>query len=246
LFVINNNEGGGKMNESQRYFGMTRLQVGILAGLAGLLCLVLAVGGWFVLRNSSAGFTSPSTRTPEPTVTSAALVTPTVVPTMTPTPIPYEQLIPSGWKQYKTALVEIWLPANFKLAGKTVEKPTGLAVSELLITEIPNKYSIYNMVVGVSYDLMVGDSLEAYLDGKLVELPQTSHVANRRTVFVNSVEARRIVIETRVDNVDDNELIYVFLDGNTVWYVEYGAQIAKYFDNLPVFEQSIKTFRIVR
>jgi hypothetical protein len=65
-------------------------------------------------------------------------------------------------------------------------------------------------------------------------------------VYVNTVEARRIMIEFRANNIDINDMVYVFLDGDTVWYVEYVAQIGEFFDNLPVFEQSIKTFRPVK
>ncbi|MCK6538945.1 MAG: hypothetical protein L6Q26_02710, partial [Anaerolineales bacterium] len=187
------------------------------------------------------------TSTPAPTVTPMLAVSPTITPTLTPTPIPYEQLIPAGWKQYKTALVEIWLPSNFRLADKkTVNTTAGFAVPELLITEIPSKSSAYNMLVGVSYDLMTGDSLDEFLDAKFPSLPYQARISDRRTVFVNTVEARRIVVEVRINNIDFNDLVYVIRDGSTVWYVEYVAQINEFFDNLPIFEQSIKTFRTVK
>jgi hypothetical protein len=237
------------MNEEKKYFGMTNIQIGILAGLAGVLILIVCLGGWLVLGNATSKLSAqPPTQTLEPTVTPArATLVPTVTPTMAPTPIPYEQLIPTDWKQFKTALVEIWMPANFRLADKkTKNNIAGFNVSELMITEIPSKSSVYNVVVVVAYDLLAGDSLDAHLDAKIATLPQTSRVTDRRTVFVNSVEARKIIIETRENNVDNNELLYAFLDGNTVWFVAYATEISKFFENLPTFEQSIKTFRVVR
>jgi len=240
------------MNADKKYFGMTGTQVGILGGLAGALLLIACIGGWFVLRNITGGgsFSVPPTETLEPTVTAVIVTTPTIVPTITSTPIPYEQLIPANWKQYKTALVEIWLPSNFKLADKKPDKKTvskvELAIPELSIIEIPSKSSAYNMVVGVSYDLMVGDSFDAYLDNKLTSLPETARVADRQTKFVNSLEARRLVIEIRVGAIDVNDLVYVFLDGSTVWYVEYAAEISEFFQNIDIFEKSKDTFRIVR
>ncbi len=237
------------MDEDQKYFGMTRAQIGILAGMAGLLVLIACVGGWFILGNSNAGFSAPVQfpTVTAPTVTSIVVIPPTITPTITLTPVPYEQLIPAGWNQYKTSLVEIWMPNNFKLADKkTVNQTAGFALPELLITEIPSKSSAYNMLVGVSYDLMVGNSLDEFLDAKFPNLPYQARVSDRRTVFVNSVEARRIVVEFRINNIDFNDMVYVFLDGSTVWYVEYVAQISEFFDNLPVFEQSIKTFRTVK
>jgi len=240
------------MNTDRKYFGMTGMQVGILGGLAGALLLIACIGGWFILGNATGlgSFSEPPTQTLEPTVTPVIVTTPTIVPTITQTPIPYEQLIPKDWKQYKTALVEIWLPSNFKLADKKPDKKTvgkvELAIPELSIIEIPSKSSAYNMVVGVSYDLMAGDSFDAYLDNKLTSLPETARVADRQTKFVNSLESRRLVIEIRVGAIDVDDLVYVFLDGSTVWYVEYAGEISEFFANLPIFEQSIQTFRIVR
>ena len=237
------------MDEEKKYFRMTRVQLGILAGLAGVLILIVCAGGWYVLKTTSLGsdFSQAPTFTPVPTVTLVQFSLPTITPTMASTPIPYEQLIPAGWKQYKTSLIEIWMPTNFKLADKKTKNITGgFAMSELLITEIPSKSSAYNMLVGVSYDLMTGDSLDNFLDEKSPKLPYQARVSDRRTVFVNTVEARRITIEFRLNNIDYNDMAYVFLDGNTVWYVEYVAEIGEFFENLSVFEQSIKTFRVAR
>jgi hypothetical protein len=238
------------MNEDRKYFGMTTMQIGILAGLAGVLILIVCIGGWFVLQNAGSGFSViPPTQTLVPTVTPVPVTGPTATPTnIVSTAVPYEQLIPQGWTQYKTALIEIWLPSNFKLADKkTIDNTADLAVPELLITEIPSKSSAYNMLVGISYEpLTTGDSLDAYLDVEISKLPSDVRVTDRRTVFINSVEARQIMIELSVDNIDINNMVYVFLDGSTIWYVEYVGEIAEFFTNLAVFEESIKTFRMVR
>jgi hypothetical protein len=102
------------------------------------------------------------------------------------------------------------------------------------------------MLVSVSYDLLTGDSLDEFLQTKIQQLPADVRVTDRRTVYVNTVEARRIMLEYRANNIDINDMVYVFLDGSTVWYVEYAAQINEFFENLPIFEQSIKTFRTVK
>ena len=236
------------MDEEQKYFGMTKIQVGILAGLAGMLILILCVGAFLVFRNLNPVVPAPqSISTPMPTVTSVVFTPPTATSTPAPTAIPYEQLIPAGWKQYKTSLVELWLPANFRIADKkTIDTTAQIALNELFITEIPSNSSAYNMLVSVSYDLMTGNSLDEFIETKLQQLPIEVRVTDRRTVYVNTVEVRRIMIELRANNIDINDMVYVFLDGDTVWYVEYVAQISEFFENLPVFEQSIKTFRPVK
>lgn len=234
------------MNEEQKYFGMTRMQIGILGGLAGALLIIVCVGGWFVFRNAGGGIGNSSAPTAVPTVTSIAVTPPTVTPTITPTAVPYEQLIPADWKQYKTALVEIWMPGNFKLAdNRTKDITANFGVPDLLLAEVTSKSSAYTMLVSVSYDLSTGESLDELLDKKFPNIPYQARIADRRTVFVNTLEARRVVIEFKVENIDYNNVVYVIQDGNTVWYVEYVAQINEFFDNLPVFEQSIKTFRPV-
>lgn len=235
---------------SDFFSGMTRRQVGILAGMAVFLVLFLCVGGFIVVGGFGGGLGLSAPEQPPtiaPTVTPMLVIQPTLTPTITPTPIPYEQLVPAGWNQYKTSLVEIWLPSNFKLAdSKTVNTTAGFALPELLAAEVQSKSSAYTMLVGVSYDLLTGDSLDNFLEAKFPSLPYQARVSDRRTVYVNTVEARRIVVEFRINNIDYNDMVYVFLDGQTVWYVEYVAQIGEFFDNLPIFEQSIQTFRTVK
>jgi hypothetical protein len=235
---------------SDFFSGMTRGQVSILAGMAVFLLLFMCVGWLIVSRGfgGGLGLSAPEqSPTVPPTVTPVLVIQPTLTPTITPTPLPYEQLIPAGWNQYETSLVEIWLPSNFKLAdSRTVNTTAGFALPELLIAEVPSKSSAYTMLVAVSYDLLTGDSLDKFLDAKFPSLPYQARVSDRRTVYVNTVEARRIVVEFRINNIDYNDMVYVFLDGQTVWYVEYVAQISEFFDNLPVFEQSIQTFRTVK
>ncbi len=230
--------------------GMTRMQIYILAGMAVFLVVFMCFGGWFVMKGfgGGPGLSEPAyTPTNAPTVTSIVEILPTVTPTITLTPAPYEQLIPADWNQYKTDLVEIWLPKNFSAASKkTSDFTNNFFATELLMTEVSSKSSAYRMQVAVTYDLMIGDSLDAFLDGKFPHFPYQARVTDRRTVFVNSVEGRRVVIEFKNNNVDYNDMVYVFQDGSTVWYVQYIAELSEFFDNLPIFEQSIKTFRPVK
>ena len=71
-------------------------------------------------------------------------------------------------------------------------------------------------------------------------------MVDRQKVAVNSIPAVRAVIESSVKNFDVNELVYVFQDGGTVWYVLYAAQINDFYENMEIFEASIRTFRLVR
>jgi hypothetical protein len=98
----------------------------------------------------------------------------------------------------------------------------------------------------VSYQPLAAASLDVHLDGEVAKIPAEVRLSERRNVSLNSTEAVRFMLETRIDNLDFNDVTYVFLDGSTVWYVEYIAQINEFFEMLSVFEKSAQTFRVVR
>ena len=101
------------------------------------------------------------------------------------------------------------------------------------------------MWVIVSYEPLTTESLDTFLDVKFQSVSSDLRVVERRNVVVNSTEAVRVVIETRLNNVDANELAYIFQDGDTVWYVMFGAQINEFYAELDSFEDSVQTFRLV-
>ena len=236
------------MQLQNKYFGMTLPQIGILAGLAATACLLFALTGWFALRGIFNLSSEAGQGTPVSQSTATPWVIPSPAPTGTPTLVPYEQLIPTGWVQYKTGLVEIWLPAEFQLGDPQLfNNSSNTAIGELILTGSRSDSSLYQMLVMVSYEPLTADSLDAYLDTEVAKLPADIRIAQRTNVTLNGTEAVRFVFETRYDNnLDVNDLTYVFLDGGTIWYVEYAAQINEFFEMLSTFEKSAQTFRVVR
>lgn len=233
------------MAQNRKYFGMTGSQIGILAGLALLVLCLFGVTGYLIF-NGGLGFPGSQQLPPTPISTSTMIVIPTATPTALPTPIPYEQLIPAGWTQHKTTLVEIWLPPAFKQPRSNTSGLTPLAGSELTISKPAAKASLYALWVNISYELLTGSSLDSFLDLKLQSLPPDYRVVARQQTLINSIPAEKVTIEARVKNFDVNELVYVFQDGSTVWYVVYAAQINDFYENLETFEASARTFRLVK
>jgi hypothetical protein len=234
------------MTENRKYFGMTTSQLGILGGLAVAACLVFTLTGWFVFRGGL-GFSRPPVNTPTSQASSTPFVIPTVTPTMTPTPIPYEQLIPTGWTQHRTELVELWLPSGFKVANSGVSGISGNSVLlEMALTGAASDSSAYEMFVTVSFEPLTSDSLDAFVDSRLSNIPADINMAERRKILINSTEAYRLMFEGHSNNVSTNDLLFIFQDGSVIWYVRYSAEIKEFYEMLSTFEQSVKTFRIVR
>ncbi|MGZ9226766.1 MAG: hypothetical protein ACXW4M_14545, partial [Anaerolineales bacterium] len=197
--------------------------------------------------------------------TSTPYILPTIQPTATTTTVPYEERIPPGWKQFKTGLVEIWLPADFepgeidKLLEESRQSYEELGIQELIdynagdksivnlvATDEISGSPLYRTIASISYEPLTAESLDVFVQKKVSELPSMITVAGRKTVQMGSNEAIQLVYEMRVGNIHINSVDYVLLDGMTVWVVSYSAEITEFFQQLPNFEKSIRTFRIVR
>ena len=231
---------------NKKYLGMTVRQLGILGGLAGLAFLLFCIVGWLVIgRGIGAAQAVPPT--PSPFATATRMVAPTQTFTPAPTPLPYETLIPIGWVQYKSPLYEFWLPAGYKdaepehLVTGLGNKPiVDLAVRGSYTSKSPNK--IY---VTVAYGPMTGNSFDEFLNQHITALGPI--VSERTRVDLNTIPAMRLVFTGRTgSNTDINELTYVILDGTTVWYVQYTAELTEFYNLLTTFEASARTFRMVR
>jgi hypothetical protein len=230
--------------QDRKYFGLTTTQIGILAGLVGVACLLFGLTGWLIFRG---GFSRSPAATPVMVSTSTPFVIPTITPSPTPTPIPYEQLIPDGWVQHRTALVELWLPSEFENSGQGISGIAGNSVLlEMALTGATSETSFYKIFVSVSFEPLATGSLEQFLESRLSNIPAGVNMTERRNVLINSTQAYRVMFESNNNNVLTNDLVFVLLDGTTIWYVRYSAQINEFYEMLPAFEQSIKTFRIVR
>jgi|SRR5215211_5501051 len=235
------------MQQNDKYFGMTRTQLGILAGLALTACLLFALTGWFALRGRFNRLPDAPQGPPVSLSTPTPWTIPSLAPTGTATPIPYETLVPDNWVQFKTGLVEIWLPAEFQPADPQLfNNSSHTAIGELILTDSREDSSVYQTLVIISYEPLTTDSLDAFLDAKAAGVPSDFRVTERKKVTINATESVRFVFEGRFNNVEVNDLSYVFLDGGTVWYVEYIAQINKFYEMLSGFEKSLQTFRVVR
>jgi hypothetical protein len=236
------------MDLNKKYFGMSVTQLGILAGLAGFALLLFCIVGYLMLGSITGSSASPlatATLSPQPTVT--LVMTPTSTSTLVQTPLPYESLIPAGWVQYRTALFEIWMPVGYKAAKTTDMLVSGLGgspIKDLALVYSVSSKSPKKTYMTVSYEPVTTDTLDTFVTARLTGLGLTP--SERNKVTLNTVPAVRLVFTGRKGNTDINELTYVILDGTTVWYIQYTAEITDFYNALGNFESSVKTFRVVR
>jgi hypothetical protein len=99
--------------------------------------------------------------------------------------------------------------------------------------------------VMISHEPFTAGSLDAYLEGEVVKYPAEVRVVEKKQVSINARDAIRFVFETQSNHTNVKDLAYLFVDGNTVWYVEYVVQCDEFSAMLPTFEASVKTFRTV-
>jgi len=252
---------------AKRYFGMTIVQLLILTCLAFAVCGTL-VGG-FVFVNGSAGgggfsvFPSavPSS-TPEPTFTPYLTETPTLVPTATL--IPYEELIPSGWDQYTTATIELWVPPQFQPVDVEQERQARIEFYKDLgyedvsrsLEENPPAYvfwfeqtepgtTLYAANITVEPMLMTAGSLDEFLDQEYNSETQEFIVVNRQEFMVGNYEARRILLEANLSNIYIGAAQYAIFDGVNVWLINCGSNFNDFYTWLPEFDKVARTFRLM-
>lgn len=236
------------MTQDRKYFGMTLQQLGILGGLVVVVCLLFGVTGVLTLRRGLGLFAPSPTDTSIPQFTATPFILPTLLSTATLTPIPYEQLIPEGWEQHETALVEIWLPPGFEnTASKTASVVSGNSVvTELSLAGTSPGSGDETIYVSVAYEPLTAESLDAFIGEMLAARPPEVNMSEHRKVVINSRDAYRLMFEWQSSNVYTNDLVFIFLDGGTVWYVKYSAEIKDFFEMLDAFDDSVETFRFVK
>ena len=223
------------MPQNYKSLGITLSFIGILASLLIAACLLLGMTGWFGFKESARVYTRVPQKQPDTLSRTAFSVS---------TPVPYELLIPRGWEQFRTELVEIWLPKEFTSSDpQLLSNATDSAAPELLITGPSSPSSPFQMFVMISHESLTAGSLDDYLEGEAVKYPAEVRVVEKMKVSINGRNAIRFVFETKSNHTNVKDLAYLFRDGNTIWYVEYVVPSDEYSAMLTTFESSIKAFR---
>jgi hypothetical protein len=252
---------------SNRIFGMTVAQLLIIGCLVCVACGTLAGGFAFVSgANSGGGFSLlPSiemTATSQPTFTPSPTFSPTIIPTATF--IPYEELVPSGWNQYTTATIELWIPPQFGPVDVEQERKDRIEFYKNLgyegvareLEENPPAYvfwfkqsepgaTLYVANITVEPMLMDAGNLDEFLDREYNNLPPEFIVTNRQVFQGSNYESRRVLLETNLSNVYIGAAQYAIFDGVNVWIINCGSHFNDFYTWLPEFDKVARAFRVI-
>lgn len=249
--------------KTKRYLGMTVTQLAILGSLVGVMCVVMIGAYWVfasIAQTNILGMPVSNVGA-SPTILFAV---PTTEPTQTPVPsatstaIPYESLIPPGWKQVTSAEapgMEIWLPTSFvplkEIKGANlipVFESDGTAQNGKTIISLADKtqttYLIYT-----SFSIFTQPMSAATVDEMIDRLfgPSFSSMrVNEHSDFVfGSLTGRKLVFEINASSTNLGYSLYAVQIGDTVWYIVFNTAFNLLYTNMPVFDQAAHTFRVL-
>jgi hypothetical protein len=232
-------------NTRRRYFGMTCLQVILLAGM-GLIALgEIGFAARLMLGNGIAPAAAPVQPSQDEPATSLPTLTDTPLPSSTPMPptptftaTTYESLIPSGWNQYKYEKIELWMPADFVKASSKVK-------DDVIYAENKNqKGSGFVVSVSLSKDTPTVTNLDDYIRDGVKQFTPDMTFLEKRSFEVGSYEAVRLKMQAIIMNIPMGEAIYFIKDGGTIWIITGLSHYDEYNNWLKTFDQIAHTFRI--
>ena len=253
-------------SKPKRVLGMTVAQLVILSCLAFVACGTIAGGLLFVSGSTDSGglsiFPSPApSSTPQPTFTPYLTETPMLTPTATL--IPYEELIPSGWDQYTTTNIELWVPPQFEPVDVGQERQNRIDHYKELghddiareLEENPHAYvfwfvnpdsgtNLFQPSITIEPGPMTAESLDMYLDQEYADGLEEFIIVSRQEFLVDNYEARRVLLEANLSNVYIGVAQYTIFDGVNVWVINCGSHFNEFYTWLPEYDKVVRTFRL--
>lgn len=259
---------------SKRYFGMSILQLVVLACLA-CLAISLGGGGVFLIASNLNSETEtpdlPSSQTPSPEPTETLTPTPTTTVIPTPKPTTYKDSIPSGWVQFRDDSYfgyEIWFPPEYtpvNARGKLEEEikaykdsgdtETAQSLSENLEEEaahyvlwmadtLPTTLP-YQTNISVAKYSLDRKKLANFIDARIQAFPVSTRLMERRSYEIGAYEAERLWLESGLSNNSLGQSLYFIRTGSDVWVITCQTHLNEFYIRLTTFDQIANTFRTV-
>jgi hypothetical protein len=245
---------------------MTFAQIGILAALAFVACIIMGFLGMMLLGSAPATPQVQPTYTLQPTPTT--VVTSTPWPTITPIP---------NWQEYTFAdgQARIWLPANY-VGGDSVTSGSAImeqvkaasneeafinGVQELIAspevsffafdtdesTSVIRIMFVSRETLSPDLVLTIDDYLNHMVDDAVAE---GGRVVERQVTQLDSYPAGVLVTEIRISAGDIEVYVtvtmYVIQVDNTMWFMTFRTGREEFGNYRPTIEASANSFWISR
>jgi len=197
------------------------------------------------------------TPTPIPTATTVPPATPTVQPAVAPGP---------DWKKFEMRGAELWLPDSFEGGDPSEDLDLIIELIEAVGPDFEQAAAALRQnpeaFVFWAFDSDISDlkfltnvtiasqrvpsviTVETFVDLMVGQLTSQFNVIEQEVVPVGPYEAGRLVIDFALPGVEGTQLIYVFLEEGSVWAVNFTTSEGEFNERLPVFDESVRTFRI--
>lgn len=172
-----------------------------------------------------------------------------------------------GWEKFETDTVELWLPQRFegldlsdekldvlvekmRALGPDFEKMAQVVkqnrtafVMWAFDTEESDSGVLTNVNVTTGH-MQAAMPMNHYLDMLAAQLPRQYRVVEQEIVSLDGHQAGRLVLEFESPEAVLKQMLYVIMSDNTVWTVNYATGTEEFDERLPVFERSIRSFRV--
>jgi hypothetical protein len=253
------------MNSGQRYFGMTLAQIGILAALAIVACIVMGILVFMMLNSA------PSMQQVQPTYT----LQPSPTPFVTSTPWPTVTPIPD-WDEYSFAenKAKIWLPYSYSggdtstMSGAIVEDirvtfnddafanniQELLATPEIIFFAFDTEFTNSARFMYVGTEALDPDkplTMEDYLDMMMDNFKDGSdRVVGRQVVQLDHYPAGKLIVESKVPAGDVETFvtvaIYLIEVDDTMWFITFRTGRDEFSSQQQIIETCANSFWVQR
>jgi len=265
-----------RKRKKRRYFGMTGQQLGILAGAAGIALILICGLSWMVLSGSSPAQPAAGVNPTEiPPTSTQEIVVATATP-LPPTPLPEvaTSVPPGGWLEFHTPGATLWLPGSFvggdlvnqkqdtinkiNALGRTYKnavdgiKSADPNVVFWAVDKTPKQTDIITTAViartASTEDTELDEYIRSYLNSSIAGTPVAMLLTVNETKKMTLLgrDARRLTYSHTYASHWVTIVAYYIKDGADIWEVDYSLIPDEYFDMLPVVEQSVHTFSLVK
>jgi len=243
---------------AKRFIGMTANQLIMLGGMTVFLCCVLAGGMGLLNLLVGTVYAPAATSLDLPTPPASPTAAPALPPTQTPAPteIPYEALIPQGWKQFtlpEAPGMEFWLPGTYKvLSGKEKDNSSPAPLygpnmddMKMLMVLVDSQESMLLLYTNafVSAVSMRGD-FDEMMDLVFGPMSRKGRLIERRETEVSGLPAQKLVFDINVNGVNAGIVVYAFQRGGELWQFGFITPYNELFARMDEFDAASRVFRL--